>query len=91
MNTITNAIIRVLNQGVSNGMIAAGEWNSPDTFGVLEDFYRGIRTFGYYIYHLPVAEQQQSEREARKAPLFQIAVKAAGAVEHASITIFVEA
>lgn len=91
MAKITNAITAVLNQGVVNGMIGAGQWNSPDTFGVLEDFQRGIRTFGYYVYHQPVAEQVQSERAARKAPVFSIAVKCAGAVEHAEILIYIEA
>lgn len=91
MATITNAILRVLNQGVINGMIGAGVWNSTDTFGVLEDFHRNIRTFGYYVYHIPVAEQPQTEREQRKAPLFQIAVKESGAIEHANVLIYLEA
>ena len=91
LQTITNAILRVLNQGVNNGMIGAGVWNSSDTFGILEDFHRNIRTFGYYVYHIPVYEQPQIEREERKAPLFQIAVKEQGAVEHSSILIYLEA
>lgn len=91
LNVITNRIIAILNNGVLNGMIAPGTWNSADTFGVLEDFHRGIRTNGYYVYHMPVSEQAQSEREQRKAPLFQIAAKEAGAIEHANIMIYVEA
>ena len=91
VNTIVNAVNRVLNQGVINGMIGAGEWNSPDTFGVYEDFMRSIRTLGYYTYYVPVAEQSQADREARKCPLINIAVKQAGAIEHANIIIYVEA
>lgn len=91
VNTIVNAVIGVLNQGVINGMIAAGEWNSPDTFGVYEDFMRNIRTFGYYVYFTPLAEQSQADREARKCPVISIAVKQAGAIEHANIIIYVEA
>lgn len=91
VNTIVNAVNRVLNQGVINGMIGAGEWNSPDTFGVYEDFMRSIRTLGYYVYYVPVAEQSQADREARKCPLINIAVKQAGAIEHANIIIYVEA
>lgn len=91
VNSLVNAIIRVLNQGVVNGMIAAGEWNSPDTFGVYEDFMRGIRTFGYYVYYTPLAEQSQADREARKCPVISIACKEAGAIEHANIIIYVEA
>ena len=91
VTTLVNAVKSVLNQGVINGMIAAGTWNSPDTFGVLEDFHRGIRTFGYYVYFTPLAEQSQADREARKCPVISIACKEAGAIEHANILIYIEA
>lgn len=90
VNTLVNAVLGVLNQGVINGMIAAGEWNSPDTFGVYEDFMRNIRTLGYYVYFTPIAEQSQADREARKCPVISIAVKQAGAIEHSNIIIYVE-
>jgi hypothetical protein len=89
--TLVNAINSVLNQGIINGMLAPGEWNSSDTFGVLEDFHRCIRTYGYYVYFTPIAEQAQAEREARKCPVISIAAKQAGALEHASILIYLEA
>lgn len=91
VNTLVNAVNGILNQGVINGVIAAGEWNSPDTFGVYEDFMRSIRTQGYYTYYVPLAEQSQEDREARRCPLINIAVKQAGAIEHANIIIYVEA
>lgn len=91
VNSLVNAIYTVLNQGVVNGMIAAGEWHSADTFGVFEDFQRGIRTFGYYVYYTPIAEQSQADREARKCPVISIAVKLAGAIEHANVMIYIEA
>lgn len=91
VNILVNAVLGVLNQGVINGMIAAGEWNSPDTFGVYEDFMRNIRTLGYYVYFTPIAEQSQADREARKCPVISVAVKCAGAIEHANIVIYVEA
>lgn len=91
VTTLVNAVKSVLNQGVNNGMLAAGEWNSPDTFGVLEDFHRGIRTFGYYVYFTPLAEQSQADREARKCPVISVACKEAGAIEHANILIYIEA
>lgn len=90
LEKLNKAIRNVCNQGVSNGFIAPGTWNSPDTFGNYEDFYRNIEEFGYYIYHQPVTEQAQSEREARKAPLYQIAAKEAGAVHSANIIITIE-
>lgn len=89
--SLVNAINGVLNQGIINGMLAPGEWNSSDTFGVLEDFHRCIRTYGYYVYFTPIAEQAQAEREARKCPVISIAAKQAGAIEHASIMIYLEA
>lgn len=91
VNILVNAILTVLNQGVINGMIGAGTWNSADTFGVYEDFMRGIRTFGYYVYFTPVAEQSQADREARKCPVISVAVKLAGAIEHANVMIYIEA
>ena len=91
VNTLVNAINGVLNQGVVNGMIGAGEWNSPDTFGVYADFIRNIRTQGYYVYFTPLAEQSQADREARKCPVISIACKEAGAIESANIMIYIEA
>lgn len=91
LQLLTNAIRGICNQGVTNGYLAPGTWNSPDTFGDYEDFYRNIEEFGFYIYHQPIAEQAQSEREQRKAPLYQIAAKEAGAVHSANILIYIEA
>lgn len=88
---IRNAIRAVCNQAVVNGYIAPGTWNSSDTFGDYEDFFRNIEEFGYYEYHQPVAEQSQSERELRQAPVWQIAAKESGAVHSANILIYVEA
>lgn len=90
LEKITKAIRQVCNQGVTNGFIAPGTWNSSDTFGVYADFYRNIEGFGYYIYHQPVSEQLQSEREQRKAPLFSIAAKESGSVHQANIVIYIE-
>lgn len=90
LEKITKAIRQVCNQGVINGFIAPGTWNSSDTFGVYADFYRNIEEFGYYIYHQPVSEQLQSEREQRKAPLYQIAAKEAGSVHSCNIIITIE-
>lgn len=89
--SLVNAINGVLNQGIINGMLAPGEWNSSDTFGVLEDFHRCIRTYGFYVYFTPIAQQSQAEREQRKCPVISIAAKQAGAIEHANIMIYLEA
>lgn len=91
LESIMKAIRNVCVQGVTNGMLAPGEWNSTDFFGNQDDFLRNIREFGYYIYHQPVAEQAQSEREQRKAPQFMVACKEAGAVHSCNIQIYIEA
>lgn len=91
LEIITKAIRGVCKQAVTNGMAAPGRWNSADTFGDYDDFFRNISEFGYYIYHQSVLDQSQTEREARKAPVYQIAVKEAGAVHSSSILIYIEA
>lgn len=91
LEIITKAIRQVCNQAVTNGYLAPGTWNSSDTFGNYEDFIRNIEEFGFYIYHMPVAEQSQTDRAARKAPVYQIAGKEAGAVHKANILIYIEA
>ena len=91
LEIIRTAIRGVCNQAVTNGYVAPGQWNSPDTFGNYDDFMRNIEEFGFYDYRQPVAEQAQSERETRQAPVWQIAAKEAGAVHSANILVYVEA
>ena len=90
MEIISKAIRSVCNQAVTNGYIAPGTWNSADTFGNQSDFFRNINEFGYYIYHQPISEQSQTERESRISPLVQIAAKESGAIHSASIIITIE-
>ena len=91
MNMLANACKRVCLQAITNGYSAPGTWNSTDTFGVQEDFYRNIEEQGFYIYYLPISQQAQSEREERIAPAIQIALKEAGAIHSANVLIYVEA
>ncbi|MDE9537394.1 DUF3383 domain-containing protein, partial [Xenorhabdus bovienii] len=44
-------------------------------------------TKGYYTYAAPIADQVQAEREKRKAPVIQCAIKLAGAVHFADVII----
>lgn len=83
-NQIVTTIGKVMNEGVNNGLIAPGVWNA-DGFGQIE---RGdYLTKGWYIYVQPMAEQAQSEREQRKAPPIQSAVKLAGAIHFVDVQI----
>jgi hypothetical protein len=84
VNQIVATIARVMGEGVNNGLIAPGVWNA-DGFGQLErgDYLQS----GWYIYAQPVDDQPQSEREQRKAPPIQCAIKLAGAVHFVDVQI----
>lgn len=83
---ITSVIAKCCAQGVINGLIAPGVWNADD----LGQLKRGeTLTDGYYIYHQLLSTQSQSEREQRKAPVHQIAVKLAGAVHSVDVLMAV--
>lgn len=83
-NQLTNAIGQVLNQAVSNGLVAPGVWNAAGFGQLSEGQYLKA---GYYIYAQPMALQSQSDREARKAPPITVAVKLAGAIQSVNVVI----
>lgn len=84
---IANTITGVLNQGVTNGLIAPGQWNSSMEFGQLST--GDYLPTGYYVYTPPITSQSQADREARRSVAFQVAVKLAGAINTADCAIFV--
>ena len=90
VTVLKNALGLVFKQFVRNGVIAAGQWNSPQTFGDPETFRANIANQGWYVYSIPVAQQSQTEREARIAPYIQGACKRAGAIHEADVLILVE-
>lgn len=87
MDGLKGAYQQVCAQAVTNGFAAPGQWNSPNTFGNQTDLYANIQQFGYYIYSAPIAQQAQSARAARQAPLVQIALKLAGAIQSSSVIV----
>lgn len=91
MDGLKGAIREVCKQAVTNGYAAPGRWTSPDVFGNTEDLKENILQLGYYIYSAPISDQLQVDRAARKAPLVQIALKEAGAINDSSVTIYVNA
>jgi hypothetical protein len=91
MNGLKSACRAVMALFVANGTYAPGTWNSSTTFGDPSDHRRNIAEFGYFIYSIPIAQQAQAEREARIAPLIQIAAKEAGAIHSSDVTVLVEA
>jgi hypothetical protein len=89
MAVLKGAYENVLTQGVRNGFIAPGSWNSPDLFGNPEDLKSNVLEQGWYIYSQPIVQQSQAQREEREAPLVQIAVKYAGAIHKSNVVVFV--
>lgn len=87
MTGLKNVYRGVCAQAVTNAFVAPGAWKSPDTFGPSGDLIRNIGDLGYYVYSLPVAQQSESDRSTRKAPLVQIAIKAAGAVQSSDVIV----
>ena len=89
MTGLKNAYKKVLVQAVNNGFLAPGAWNSAVTFGNVNDLVLNIGQVGFYIYSQPISQQPQTNRVARQAPLVQIAIKYAGAIQSASVVVYV--
>lgn len=83
-NQIVTTISLVCEEAVNNGLVAGGQWNA-DGFGQLER-YQYLES-GYYIYMPPMALQAQSDREARKSPPVQVALKLAGAIHTIDVIV----
>ncbi|POW55577.1 hypothetical protein C3408_16835 [Candidatus Pantoea alvi] len=81
---LLTVVEKSLDQGVSNGLVAAGVWNGGDIGQITAG---DTLTKGYYVYAQPLSSQSQADREARKAPLIQAAIKLAGAVHYADVQI----
>jgi hypothetical protein len=90
MDGLKGAYRAVMKRYVGVGVFAPGTWNSSTRFGDPADHDRNIEEFGFFIYSLPVAQQAQSEREARIAPVAQIAAKEAGAIHSSDVVVLVE-
>lgn len=71
-------------QGVVNGLLAAGTWNSAG-FGTLKE--GDFLPKGFYVYAPPISSQLQSDREQRISVPIQVAAKLAGAVRTVDVTI----
>ena len=90
MTGLKTAYAGICEQARRNGTVAPGTWNGSVPFGDPETFKRNIEETGYYIYSIPVALQNQTEREARKAPVVQIALKRSGAFHFSQVIINVQ-
>lgn len=90
MSVLRSAVAQSFIQFVNNGCLAAGTWTGSDTFGDPEVFRQNIEQKGWYVYSLPIKDQQQAEREQRIAPVVQGACKRAGAIHEADVILSVE-
>lgn len=91
MEGLKNAYRQVCEQAVRNGVIGTGlQWNNSIPFGNGDDFQANIEKQGYYIYSLPIAQQSQAEREQRKAPVVQIAIKLSGAIHSSDLIVNIQ-
>lgn len=72
---------------VRAGVFAPGTWTSPDRFGNQATFDRNIERFGFYFLAGRLSDQPQADRQARKSPVIQGAVKNAGAIHSANIIV----
>jgi hypothetical protein len=91
MHGLKNAYRSICLQAVQNGYAAPGSWTSPDSFGNRASLLNNVYDLGFYIYSSPVALQSTADRDDRKAPLVQIALKEAGAIHSSSIIVNVNA
>lgn len=89
MNGLKAAYSIAMEQFVTNGSIAPGAWNSSQTFGDPVIFNNNIVARGYYVFSQPVALQNSSDRNLRKAPLVQIAAKRAGAIHTSNVLVII--
>lgn len=89
MSILKGGARQVCEQYVGNQYIAPGSWTAPEFFGNQQDLIDNIAQRGYYIYSAPISQQLQAAREAREAPLIQIAIKEAGAIHTGNILITV--
>lgn len=84
---LVQAVEKALQQGVNNALLAPGQWNGGD----LGEYKTGdFLPKGFYVYAQPVRLQNQSDREARKAPPIQVIAKGAGAIHFVDIAITFE-
>jgi len=78
---------KTCDQFVRAGVFAPGTWTLADFFGDRTQFLDSIATRGYYVLAGDLADQSTADRQARKSPVIQIAVKNSGAVHSEDIII----
>jgi hypothetical protein len=84
---VTDCIEKTTRQFVRAGAFAPGTWTLTDFFGDIDVFNRNIETFGFYVKAGELSDQSTADRQSRKSPTVQVAVKNAGAIHSVDIII----
>ena len=92
MDGLKGSFRSALNTFVTAGVIGSGlTWNSSETFGDPETLKTNITDVGFYVYSIPISQQPQIDRTQRIAPLVQMAIKFAGAIQSIDVLGIIEA
>lgn len=84
VHTLLTVAESVCAQGVINGLLAPGVWNTQG-FGALNQ--GDYLPKGFYVYAASVNTQLSADRAARKSPPIQVAAKLAGAIHTVDVII----
>lgn len=84
VHTLVTVAESVCSQGVINGLLAPGVWNTQG-FGSLNQ--GDYLPKGFYVYAASVNTQLSADRAARKSPPIQVAAKLAGAIHTVDVII----
>ena len=84
VHTLLTVAESVCSQGVVNGLLAPGVWNTQG-FGSLSQ--GDYLPKGFYVYAASVNTQLSADRAARKSPPIQVAAKLAGAIHLVDVII----
>lgn len=86
INQIAAVVTQDLQLAVNNGLVAPGVWTGPAIGALVSGQFLST---GFYVFQPAIATQSISDRQARKAPPIQAAIKLAGAVHFAAVIVAV--
>ena len=87
VNKLVDQCEKTTAQFVKAGVFAGGTWTSPDFFGNIDVFKRNIEQQGFYFLAGKLSDQSNADRQARKSPTIQGAVKNSGALHKVNLLI----
>ena len=84
MQLLANAVKNALRQAFINGLLAERPWTGPEIGNITPGNFLNN---GFAVYTQNVESQSQADREARKAPVIQVACTLSGAFHFADVLI----